>query len=163
MPYTPTSPTLTLCDDMVTYLTQQWVPKSPDSVRRAYLHRFDLSKEVGRQVLIFPVAYTNGPADRGRNFYEHTVMVLTFERYGDAADPDEVVPPEWIDQRVDFVNTYIVEGFDFTHDTTFGATAPFNRNLQTLVNDVPDIYDAEKLNKKEFWCPVELKFRELIM
>ena len=164
MPRTPTTRTLTLCDNLVTYLLGQWKPQAPDGASRAYLSRIDLSTVKGRQVLIFPVSYTNRPADRGNDFYTHGVMALTFERYTDAADAEDTVPQEWVDERVDFVNTYIAEGFDFTHDTTFGALAPFNRQLQTLSSDVPDIFDAEKLaTQKEFWCAVELQFRELAL
>jgi hypothetical protein len=163
MPYTPTSPTLTLCDALVTYLTAQWGPKAPSEVRREYIRRVDFSTVKGRLVLIFPAGYTNVPAERGNDFYTHSVQVAVFERYTDAADDTVTVPKEWVDERVDFVNTFIAEGFDFTHDTTYGGLAPFNRNLQTLSTDVPEICDTESLNQKEFWCEVTCVFQELMI
>lgn len=166
MPYTPASPTVVLCVDLVTYLRQQWGPSAPSSVNRGYGHvrRVDLAEQVGRQVVIFPIGYTNGPAERGHDFYEHRIGVVVFEKYPDAAGSDVLVPDEWIDERVDWVNQFVVEGLDFTHDETYGAVAPFNRNLQTLSNDVPEMFDAEKLvTDKQFWCSVEIEYRELIL
>ena len=162
MPHDPTSPTLLVCDQIVTYIRQQWGPKAPDEVRREYNLRIDFSKVTGRLVLVVPLGYVNNPSDRGKDVYTHRIGVGVFRRYTDAADPDVVIPRDWLDTEVDFVNTYVAEGLDFTHDTTFGATAPFNRNLQTLSTDVPNVFDEELINRKEFWCEVECVFEELI-
>ena len=160
MPYTPTAPTITLCDDLVTFLAAACDPYSPSSVRRAYLHRIDLKATEGRHVIFFPTGYDNRPATRGHDFYTHRITVLTFERYVDAADAAVTVPQEWVDERVDFVHTQIVNGLDFYRD---GVRPSFGRNVVTLSADVPEIYDAEKLNQqKEFWCAVEMVFEEQI-
>lgn len=156
MPYTPTTPTLTLCDNLITALLAAWLPQAPDNAQRAYLHRIDLKSVQGRQVLIFPTGYTNAPASRGHDFYTHNITALVFRRYTAAADSEVVVPAEWVDEEVDFVHTRIVQGFDY------GRTlATFNRNLVTLSADVTELYDGEKLaTQKEFWCAVEMVFQE---
>lgn len=157
MARTPTTPTLTLCDNLVDVLAAAWVPKSPDEVRRTYAHIIDFSTVKGRLVLINPAGYTNFPATRGHDWYDHRIRVGVFERYTTAADPDEIVPQEWLDERVDFVHTQIVAGFEFARD---GTQPSFNKNVQTLEADVVDILDPEDLARKEFWCEIELLIRE---
>jgi hypothetical protein len=156
----PTTPTLTLCDDLVTVLSAAWLPVAPDAARRAYLTRIDLKNVHGRQVIFFPTGYDNAPASRGEDDYTHRITALIFERYEDAADPDEVVPQAWLDERCDFVHDRIVQGLEFFRD---GVQPSFNRKLITLSSDVLEMYDAEKLQtQKEFWCAVEMVFRELV-
>ena len=156
MAYTPIAPTLTLCDNLVSALSAAWKPVAPSKVARGYLERIDLSEVKGRLVLFFPEGYDNRPAARGLDWFTHRVMVLVFERYADAADSSVTVPQEWIDERVDFVYSRIVQGFDFSR----GAPT-WNANLTTLSADVTEIYDAEKLEQnKEFWCAVEIVFQE---
>lgn len=150
-----TTPTLELCDDLVSALNTAWAPSSPDAVARKYLHRIDLSNLEGRQVFLFPTGYDSAPAARGYDDYTHRITALVVEHYGSAGDPAN----SWLDTRVDFVHTYIVQGFDYSHD----GPPSFNRQLLTLSADVPDLYDAEKLaTQKQFWCAVELVFQEYI-
>lgn len=158
MPYTPTAPTLVLCDDLVTQLRAAWGPKAPSEVRRAYLHRINLDDVKGRLVLFFPTAYDNRPAARGVDWYTHHITAVVFERYTDAADADETVLREWLDERVDFVHTQIVQGLEYGRD---GTQPSFNRSLTTLSSDVTEICDFEKLEQnKEFWCAIEMVFQE---
>lgn len=152
MPYTPTTPTLTLCDDLVDAINAAWTPSDPDAVERRYLERIDLDGLRGRRVFFFPAGYDNRPATRGHDDYTHRITCLVVEKYPDAGDP----PREWIDERVDFVHTQVVQGLDFSR-----APPSFNRQVLTLSADVPAVYDAEMLTtKKQFWCAVELVFVE---
>ena len=159
MPYTPTTPTLTLCDQLVTALVAAWSPASPDGAERAYFVRIGdgedaFTKLTGRRVVIFPTKYGFQAADRGENEYQHEVSVLTVERYPDAGDP----PTEWTDERVDFVHTRIVDGFDYSHD----GPPSWNRKLVTLSADV-QVTNVEKLvtGGKLFYSLVDLVFLEL--
>lgn len=153
MPYTPTTPTLTLCDALIDVLLAAWTPSAPDGAERKYLERIDLSALVGRRVFLFPTGYDNAPATRGHDDYTHRITALTVERYPDAGDPSVA----WLDERCDFVHTQIVQGFDYSHD----GPPTFNRQVLTLSADVPVLYDAEILaTKKQFWCAVELVFQE---
>jgi hypothetical protein len=159
VPYEPTTPTLALCDDLATYLSDLAEPKSPATVRRAYLHRIDLATTKGRHVVFFPTGYDNRPADRGEDWYTHRVTALAFHRYEEAAEQDVTVPAEWVDQEVDWVHTYIVQGLEFSRD---GRGPEFNLNLSTLSADVPALYDAERLvQQKCFYCAIEMVFEEL--
>jgi hypothetical protein len=84
--------------------------------------------------------------------------VLTFERYEDAADPEEVIPIAWIDERVDFVHT-LRDAFDFYRD---GTQPSFNKQLQTITAPVEDIYDPDLLAQdKVFWSWIEFGFQEV--
>lgn len=156
MPYTPTTPTLTLCDDLVAALAAAWSPAEPSGVERAYFKRVTdegLRKLVGRRVYLFPTAYDNAPADRGEDQYTHRVTALTLERYEDPGDP----PTEWTDERVDFVHTRIVEGLDYSHD----GPPSWNRKLLTLSADV-EVCDVERLTTQRlFMAAVELVFLEI--
>lgn len=110
----------------------------------------------GRQVVIFPTGYGNEWATRGQDKYSHTISVLVVERYEDGYG---MPPQDWTDERVDFVHTYIVQGFDF------GRTGPpsFNRQLMTLSCDV-QVCDVEKLvtGGRLFYSLVVLEFEEFI-
>lgn len=157
MPYTPTTPTLTLCDQLVAALVAAWEPVSPSGVERVYFKRIADAEDpnlklVGRKVYVFPTHYDNGPEVRGRDEYLHDVSVLVVERYPDAGDP----PTEWTDERVDFVYEYVVEGFDYSRDR-----ASFNAHLVTLSANVM-VCDIEKLTSggKLFYSLTEIQFSE---
>jgi hypothetical protein len=147
VPYTPTTPTLLLCDALVAVLAADWdgsgnPPAAPSGPERAYFKRIgdadsgEDERLVGRRVIIYPTGYSNDPASRGEDDYAHRVSVQVFERYTDAGDP----PREWIDERVDFVWARIAEGFDFSHS---GPPA-WNRKLLTVSADVV-VLDLGKL------------------
>lgn len=162
MPYTPTTPTLDLCNDLVSYLTDATDVKPPDTVRRAYLHKIPVSVsdsgDTGRHVVFFPTAYDNRPAARGRDFYTHKVTVVIYRFYRDQADQDVVVPQEWVDREVDFVHDEIIQGLEFFRD---GVQPTFNKFLVTLSSDVEAIYDSDELaERKLFLCAVQFVFQE---
>ena len=156
MPYTPTTPTLTLCDQLAAALAAAWGPVAPDGVERCYFKRIPdegAARLLGRQVYLFPTDYDNGPADRGEDEYTHRVTALVVERYPDAGDP----PTEWTDERVDFVFESIVQGLDFSHD----GPPSWNPKLLTLSADVR-VCDVERLTtQKLFHSSVELVFLEI--
>lgn len=159
MPYTPTTPTLLLCDALVSALQTAWGPTGNDGVERHYFKRVGDAegaefKLLGRRVVIYPTHDSNDPASRGEDEWTHNVTVDVFERYTDAGDPTV----EWIDRRVDFVTTQIVDGFDFSH------TGPpsWNKKLLTLSYDRL-LCDPAKLvgSNKLFFSRVELVFSEI--
>ena len=154
------TPTITLCDGLVTALLAAWTEGLNDGVTRCYFKRIgDIDRPetrlVGRQVFIFPTDYDNGPVTRREDEFIHNVSVLVVERYTDAAgDP----PTAWIDTRVDFVYDQIVQGFDFSHD----GPASWNKKLTTLSANVT-VCDVEKLTGggKLFYSMTELVFSEI--
>lgn len=153
------TPTLILCDDLVTALQAAWTEGSDDAAERCYFKRIaDVDeptlKLVGRKVYIMPAGYDNGPATRGEDEFVHNVNVLTVKRFTDAGDPTTA----WIDEQVDWVYTYIVQGFDYSHD----GPASFNKKLVTLSAAV-QVCDVEKLvsGGKLFYSLVELVFSEI--
>lgn len=158
----PTTPILVLCDDLVTALESAWSPSGNDGVERAYFKRIGdpddpRTKIAGRRVYIFPTSYLTAGATRLENNYEQKVSVLVVERFDEASgDPTR----DWIDERVDFVHTYIVQGFDYSND----GPAPFNPKLVTLAVEVPSVVDLERLvtSNRLFYCLVDLTFSELV-
>lgn len=152
------TPTLLLCDDLVSALQNDWAPTGNDGVERHYFKRFGDGDDTalklqGRRVVIFPTGYENSPADRGEDDYTHRVSVLTVERYTDAGDPTR----DWIDERVDFVFTRVVQGFNW------GSAPPdWNKKLLTVSAEV-QLCDVEKLvgGGKLFFALVDLVFSEL--
>lgn len=155
----PTTPTLTLCDELVAHLEASWGPVAPSGAERCYFKRLGdgddaTTKLEGRRVLVMPTGYDNGPETRGEDGYLHRILALIVERYTDAGDP----PTEWIDERVDFVFEQVVQGFDF------GRSRPtWNPMLTTLSANV-SIVDVEKLvtGGKLFYSLVDFEFAELI-
>lgn len=154
MPYTPTTPTLSLCDDLVDLLAAAWTPVAPDEVTRDYRVRLDVKDLPGRRVVIAPAGYVVTSATRGGDHYEHEVEVLTTHHYPDAGDP----PRAWLDEEADFVHTRIVQGFRFTQ----GGPPSFNRNLWTLSSDV-SVLNLERLEQQKlFWSLVTVRFQEYV-
>lgn len=160
--YTPTTPTLTLCDNLVDSLEADWLPAAPDGAERAYFKRIADSEDqrnklTGRRVMIFPTGYDYSPATRREDQYTHHVSVLTVERYAGAGDP----PRDWTDERVDFVYTHVVQGFDWDH--RINSFASFSRLLVTDSSEV-QVCDIEKLTSggRLFYSLVNIVFFELI-
>lgn len=156
-----TTPTLELCDDLVAALNTAWAPSAPSAVSRKYFVRVgdadDSHQRIsGRQVWIFPERYELADETRGEVNYTHRINVVTAERYEDGAGD---VPASWVDDRVDFVHTYIVQGFDFGQD----GPPSWNRKLVTVSAGV-QVYDVEKLmaGGRLFFSLVEFEFAELV-
>jgi hypothetical protein len=159
VPYTATTPSIVLCDALVTFLKDQWQPNAPNEVRRISRGQsIKYEESVGRHVCIFPIAYDARSADRGQDFYTHTIGVITYERYPDAADSVELIPDDWVDERIDFVHTQVFKGLDFSND---GVQPTFNRDLQTLEIGMEDIYSPEWFAAKVFWSRLLFLFEEL--
>jgi len=162
MPYTPTTPTLSLCAALAAYVQSQANLVAPDVVDWDFFRRFgdadDLAAggaTVGRQVIFFPATYEWELENRGQEEYTHHLYCRVAERYPDAGDP----PKEWTGARVDWVHSYIVKGLRFAR----GGPPAFNPFLLTLGASV-EVYDADKLVNagKLFYALVELKFSELV-
>lgn len=163
MPYTPTTPTLTLCAALASYVQTQANLVSPDVVDWDFFRRFgdadDLAiggATLGKQVIFFPATYDWELENRGQEEYTHHVYARVVERYAaGAGDP----PRDWTGARVDWVHTYIAKGLRFQR----GGPPSFNSMLLTLAASV-EVYDAEKLigSGKLFYALVELKFSELV-
>lgn len=149
-------PTLTLCDQLVTVISASWSPSAPDSVRRDYDQPVIPKNFAGRQVVVFPAAYTLGAATRGQDSYDHRVSVLTFERYLDAGVP----LVEWADDRVEFVYTKIVKGLDYarTGSLQFAGRTIWTREIAEV-----EVYDTDMLiGQRVFWCSVDFTFGEIL-
>jgi len=154
-----TTPTLILCDQLVTHLLAAWTGRGAnDGVERKYGKRIgDVTdpnlKLVGRKVYLFPTHYDNGPDTRGEDNFIHEISALVVERYEGVGDP----PEAWTDTRVDFVYEQIVQGFDFARESP-----SWNLKLSTLSANV-QVCDVEKLfsSGKLFYSLTELVFEEL--
>lgn len=163
MPYTPTTPTLLLCQGLAAAVSAAWNPQSPDAVDWAYFVRYADADPIavptltGRQVRFFPASYDREPETRALNRYAHHVQCLVVERYTDAAGD---VPRDWVSARVDFVHAQIVKALWFGEQN---GPATWNPFLQTLGSSVT-VYDPEKLvsGSRLFYAMVELEFSELV-
>lgn len=163
MPFDPNNlqtPTLILCQQLADAMLVNWGDDkgTDDGVDWDFAKRFgdasDPSIElVGRQVVIFPTNYDNGPVTRGEDEFVHNLSVLVVERYKDAGDPPKV----WTMERVEFVYLQIVQGFDF------GRESPdWNPRLVTLSSST-QVVDTDKLMSggKLFYSMTELVFSEI--
>src|SRR5262249_8427642 len=85
-------------------------PSDPDKLTRGYAARDNLIGLDGKRVRIFPEAY--GDAERlarRRVAKEYAVVIVFEEPYLEPAQAGEdgPVPQEWIDDRVNWVETYL--------------------------------------------------------
>lgn len=151
------APTIAFCDALVTFIKAQWEPKAPSGVKRAHAGQTVWKPGTkGRRVCVVPIGYDSVAAARGLDFYTHRIEVLTFEEYEYAADPEEGIPTDWIDERVDFVHT-LRDALDFYRD---GTQPSFNKFVQTILAPVEVVYDPEAIDDKLFWCPIRFEFQE---
>lgn len=160
--YTPTTPTVLLCQRLAEYVRAAWHPIAPSGVDWDFFKRLGdadalaSSKLDGRQVLFFPTRYSWEPMDRASNGYDHEVTALVVERYTDGpGDP----PRDWTAARVDFVHDRIVKGLRFVQS----APAPWNSNLVSRAGRA-EVLDVAKLvgTGRLFYATVELEFTELV-
>lgn len=156
MPYTATSPDIVLCDQLVTFIKDQWQPNAPNEVARVHRdHHLDYDTLTGRKVFIAPVRYSSRWSTRGHDLFTIRVAIVTAEKYPDAADAVDILPIDWVDERCDWWHTMIYKGLDFRTGPTF------NRDLQTLSIDMDERYDPTQLAaNKVFWNRTEFEFAE---
>lgn len=160
----PVTPTLILRDQLVADLKSRWNPSAPSGVEAIYFPRItdeveaqDLAKsftlEKGeRRVFVMAVDYDSVYENHEEDRYTHEILALVLERYTDDGDP----PVKWIDDRVDFTFTYVVQGFDY-------RTAPsWNANLRTIAAEVDGILAPEKMfsGGKLFFSLIAFTFEE---
>lgn len=157
-----TSRDLTLIDALVDAIDTAWNPSSPDSVERQYLANIsekDLKDFIGRKVILFPLEYETEDANRSENQYGYGVGVEVLERFEDAGKATDLAVKEWLDERLDFVETQLIDALDYGGG---GLLAIGSRRLWTESIETPARYDIELLaEKKIFRCSLKFKFREL--
>lgn len=156
----PTAPTVELCDDLVAAISTAWMPTAPNSVERDYLPRYgdgengSIVLTEGRKVVLVPATYDSRYETRGQDQYTHTISVFTIERY----TPDDGLPTKaWVDERVNFVHQFIVQGLDFNRN----GPPSWNTGLGTLSMDVL-LFDEPKLATRGhlFVSQVDIVFTE---
>jgi len=152
------TPTLSLCDQLVSIIGASWNPVGPSAVQRVYFMRQVAKDLAGRQVWVFPTNYGISAENRSENAVRHRVSVLTAEKYGDI-NTAGLPPTAWIDTRVDFVFTTIVDGLYFAQG---GPLVFGSRRVWTAGAEV-EVCDLEKITTTPavFWSLVDLEFEEL--
>jgi len=161
VPYTPTSPTVVLCQQLAAAVQAAWNPAPPSGADWDFFRRYADADEVGsarlqgRQVVFFPESYDRASENRGEDLYGHKVQCLTVERYADSpGDP----PRLWTAERCDFVHDRIIDGLWFTR-----VRPTWNPNLVS-VSAAVQVLDVSKLMSggKLFFCLAELVYDEII-
>lgn len=149
-----------VCDEVRAMLADQ-LPE-PASVSRAYSPSVDRKDFSGRTIWVVPAAYMDAQRLARKLVHKGVkVIVVVAERYESPAqsDPDEPVPNEWVDTRVDWVEEHV---FDLLNET--GVHDPAGRLLgrfQPWSCEVTVVFDAERLNTdKVFWSLIEVEYRE---
>jgi hypothetical protein len=161
VPYTVTTPTLKLCEDLAAAVRAAWIPSAPSAVDWDFFRRLgdgedEKTELLGRQVVFFPTdEYEWETETRAQDRYTHRVSCLITERYQDAGDP----PRDWTAERVDWVHDRIVKALRFTRD---GPPA-WNPFLMTLKGSV-QVCELSKLvtSGKLFYALVLIEFLELV-
>jgi len=157
-----TSRDLTLIDQLVSVLDEAWEPEAPDAVSREYLadvSEKDLKDFTGRRVLLFPMEYQSDDENRAENRYGYRVGVTVLERFEDADKATSAAVKAWLDERLDFVETLLIDGFDYGN----GGLLEFSgRRVWTESIECQQRYDVDLLaEKKLFRCDVAFVFREI--
>lgn len=158
-----TSRDLTLIDELVSVVDTAWTGQGAnDEVSRQYLASVsekELHQLVGRKVYFFPMAYETEDANRGENRYGYRVGCVVVERFEDADKATSTAMRDWLDTRLDFVETKLIDGLDYGQN---GLLSLGTRRFWTESIEIPQRYDVELLaEKKLFRCDLGFMFREL--
>lgn len=150
-----TTPTLTLCDQLVTLISTAWGPTSPDAVSRVYQFSLLSNEFQGRRVYVFPTDYGYEPADRSEARFDHRITIVTVERYADPGLPDNT----WCDARVDFVYEKLVAGlwYGFEGPLLFSSRSVVSRRADVVVLDIPKLTTTPAV----FLSQVDLEYEEV--
>lgn len=152
----PATPTLSLCDHLVSLVRAAWNPAAPDQVERVYEAPLDAASIKGRRVYLFPATYSSEPADRGNDLYTHKIVALCVKKYEAQGRP----PVAWVDAEVDWVYEQLFQGLDFSHN---GPLLWGSRSIVTRAIEPVDVYDAAYLvQNKVFWSEVVFDFEEIL-
>lgn len=141
---------LDLADSIADAIGDSWSPGVGDTCERVYRFTLNLEEMTGRYVYVLPSAYGfPEPLTRSQDTEELTVSVVVAERYTDPGP----VPTEWVDVRVDFVETHVI-GLD-------DSRAPdLPGGFYAWSSEVNPVYDLEELNQRNlFLSVVNLTFR----
>ena len=144
---------LTVADVIATRITSGLDGGDTTTVSRVYNAPTNIDTVSGRKVYVFPVGYSNSPANRAEDSQVYVIHVTILERYTTAGDPTNA----WLDARVDFVSEHVVERCDFVRELlTFETT----RRLYTISSEVT-VYDIDYLTtNKLFLSDVRFEFGE---
>lgn len=155
---------LTLIDQLVTVLSAAWGPISPDAVSREYVAPVtekDLHTLTGRKVYLFPTAYESVDENRSENLYGYHVEACVIERYEAADKATSAALKTWLDARLQFVEQYLIDGFDFGQGNTSLIFGTPQRKVWTDSIEVAIRYDHDYLiEKKCFRSNLGFVFRE---
>lgn len=148
---------LTLIDALISEIRTAWGPSEPDTISREYIgpvNDQELENLIGRHIYAFPGRYDNSPDTRGHDDWVHEVSFIIIERFTDTGD---AALNSWMDDRIDFVQTKVVNSIDFDRTKlAIGST----RNVMTTALDI-DVYDLDLLNRlKIFRSQVDAVFTD---
>lgn len=150
-----TTPTITFCDKIVAVIAAAWAPTGNNEVARAYQVREQAADLIGRKVWVFPREYGREPDNRGEDGYDHLLSIVCAERYAQPGIPNA----QWIDERVDFVHTYLVDGLFYAQQgpLTWSGRSAYTTQVAVTVCDLDKLTTTPAL----FWSQVDIDFREL--
>lgn len=146
---------------VVARILAAWVGRgADDNVTGPYRLDIDTKKLKGRQVYVFPSSTTGGPAYRGDDQNDYTLVVLVAEVYTGKGNP----PDAWVDARVEFC--------EWLNQTVLGdPRAPRllavegveDSGLWPETAEVTTVYDIEELaEKKLFLSVLGVTYREQV-
>lgn len=157
-----TSRDLTLIDQLVAVIESAWAPVAPNSVGREYIASVsekDLKDFTGRRVFLFPMEYQTDDENRSENRYGYRIGITVLERFEDADKASSEIVKAWLDERLDFVETRIIDGLDYGNG---GLLVFGGREVWTESIECPQRYDVDLLaEKKMFRCDLMFMFREI--
>lgn len=154
----PDARIITVCDALVSAIDTAWTGKGTgDAVFRVYLAPVtveELNSLVGRQVYVFPGAYSKELETRRENRYTLTIGILTIERYTEAGPP----PTAWLDDRTAFVEQTVYAAVDYDGRTMLAIGS---RRIWTDSIEV-ETFNLDMLNEKNlFWSELTVTMKEI--
>lgn len=160
---------IALCDYITNYLTEiitEYEGSAPVStIERVYDFVEDLGKLVDRKVYVFPLDYVlTEPISRKEDMFDVRVGVVVAHKYDNPSSPTKAAPVAWVDDKVDFVETYIFSTLAEVrmHEVPLGG--PSGEMVQYWPQEAANnmVFDYTKLSQhKVFWSELEFVFRKV--
>lgn len=148
-------------DAVVTLVGNEWVTRGgpDDAVSAPFEFELDTAKLAGRQVWVFPSAYSGGPATRGDDQNDYTIVVTVAELYT-AAGP---IDPLWVRARIAWCEWLLNLLGDPRAGRLLADADDPDTGLWPQEAEATTVYDLEELSERRlFFSVLTVHYREQV-
>lgn len=146
-----------LCTAIKTLLATASAEYPPGSLEQGFAPELERISMSGTSVYIFSLPKTTvGAVSRAKELQEYKVAIVIVERYTEAAaDDEEAVPEEWLQDRKSWVEDYV---FDVLNSKGMRPLSMWPNRCEWTT----DVDWQQLRSNKVFWSEIEVDYREIV-